>query len=51
MTSEVVASIPVGGPVVNDDFFSIVPDSNFDMCMVFSLDLDRFTFYKVETLF
>ena len=32
-----VGSIPAGGPIV-DEFFSTVPGSNFDMCIIFPLD-------------
>ena len=29
--------LPVGRTMVGDDFFSTVPDLNFDMCMISSL--------------
>ncbi len=29
-----VGSIPAGGPIVVDEFFSTVPGWNFDMCII-----------------
>ena len=33
-----LGSILAGGPIVDDEVFSTVPSSNFDMCVIFTQD-------------